>query len=244
MRLDFLVSAATLLLAVTGIEAAPMPSPVPVPSAVRARGAAAPAEATPAPRWLPQDSTPDQVQAFYAPMQQWARSKASRGDKSLQPDQRAWPRELREAKKLAGIVGRAGNVNRAERIALERLARSEVETEAGRKRLAELEERQAAREDKRAARTVTKRSDIPSVPLSEMPYPSFPAEYPSWCVLCPLSSFHSLTDAHFGTRRHSYNCEQKYSSISSCAAASSVFENATSIFNDPFAYISVIKCSW
>lgn len=184
MRLDFLVSAAALLLAVTGIEAAPMPSPMPVPSAVRARGAAAPAEATPAPRWLPQDSTPDEVQAFYAPMQQWARNKASRGDKSLQPDQRAWPRELREAKKLAGIVGRAGNVNRAERIALERLARSEAETEAGKKRLAELEERQAAREDKRAARTVTKRSDIPSVPLSEMPYPSFPAEYPSWCVQC------------------------------------------------------------
>lgn len=64
------------------------------------------------------------------------------------------------------------------------------------------------------------RSDVPSVPLSQLGPPSFPAQYPS----C-------------------YNCQQKYSSLSSCMEAASVFQNATSIFNSPLSYIAVIKCA-
>ncbi|PWN36006.1 uncharacterized protein FA14DRAFT_50814 [Meira miltonrushii] len=64
------------------------------------------------------------------------------------------------------------------------------------------------------------RSDTPSVPLSQLGPPSFPAQYPS----C-------------------YNCQQKYSSLSSCMEAASVFQNATSIFNSPLSYIAVIKCA-
>lgn len=68
--------------------------------------------------------------------------------------------------------------------------------------------------------TPSKRSDVPSVPLSSLGPPTFPAQYPS-CV----------------------KCQEKYSSISSCMQASSVFQNATSIFNDPINYIAVIKCA-
>lgn len=64
------------------------------------------------------------------------------------------------------------------------------------------------------------RSDVPSVPLSQLGPPSFPAQYPS----C-------------------YNCQQKYSSLSSCMEAASVFQNATNIFNSPWSYIAVIKCA-
>jgi hypothetical protein len=77
----------------------------------------------------------------------------------------------------------------------------------------------AARRDVNAP-TPTKRSDSPSVPLSQLGPPTFPAQYPS----C-------------------YNCQQKYSSLSSCMEASSVFENATSIFNSPLRYIAAIKCA-
>jgi hypothetical protein len=55
-------------------------------------------------------------------------------------------------------------------------------------------------------------------PLSSYPPPSFPADIAS----CP-------------------KCEAGYPGLSSCMAASSVFQNATSIFNSPLAYISVIK---
>lgn len=194
MRRFIVLTLATVLalMLMKGIEAAPMPSPVPLPGAIgnfrrvggggggggAVTGNAVPrAEATPAPRWLPPNSTPNEVQAFFAPMQQWARNKGERGDRSLQPDPRAWPREVREAKKLAAIVGRAGSVNRAERIALERSVEGRSFDQS---RLAQLEERQLAREEKRAMKEATKRSDIPSVPLSEMPYPTFPAQYPSW----------------------------------------------------------------
>lgn len=68
--------------------------------------------------------------------------------------------------------------------------------------------------------TPVKRQDSPSVPLSSLGPPNFPSDIPS----CP-------------------KCEERYSSLSSCMGASSVFENATSIFNDPIAYISAIKCA-
>ncbi|KAI3483036.1 hypothetical protein L1887_54156 [Cichorium endivia] len=68
--------------------------------------------------------------------------------------------------------------------------------------------------------TPTKRQDQPSVPLSSLGPPTFPANIPS----CP-------------------KCEERYSSLSSCMGASSVFANATSIFSDPVAYINVIKCA-
>ncbi|PWN45369.1 hypothetical protein IE81DRAFT_320111 [Ceraceosorus guamensis] len=62
--------------------------------------------------------------------------------------------------------------------------------------------------------------DQPTVPLSTLPSPTFPANIPS----CP-------------------KCQEKYSSLSSCMQASSVFENSTNIFNSPWDYISVIKCA-
>ncbi|PWN48000.1 hypothetical protein IE53DRAFT_320199 [Violaceomyces palustris] len=68
--------------------------------------------------------------------------------------------------------------------------------------------------------TRTKRSDVPTVPLSELGPPTFPAQYAS-CV----------------------KCEEKYYTISSCMEASSVFANSTSIFNNPIAYFNVIKCA-
>lgn len=40
--------------------------------------------------------------------------------------------------------------------------------------------RKEARDLAAAATRVNRRSDVPSVPLSQMPYPSFPAQYPSW----------------------------------------------------------------
>ncbi len=67
---------------------------------------------------------------------------------------------------------------------------------------------------------LVRRGDVPDRPLSELGPPNFPPEYPS-CV----------------------KCEERYSSISSCMRASSVFANATSIFNDPISYIAVIKCA-
>lgn len=65
-----------------------------------------------------------------------------------------------------------------------------------------------------------KRDDIAPVPTSWLAEPTFPADIPS----CP-------------------KCQENYDSISSCAKASAVFANATSIFNDPLSYIAVIKCS-
>ncbi|KDN39844.1 hypothetical protein K437DRAFT_270171 [Tilletiaria anomala UBC 951] len=64
------------------------------------------------------------------------------------------------------------------------------------------------------------RDDQPSVPLSQLGSPTFPPQYPS----CR-------------------KCQKSYSSISSCMEASSVFANATSIFNNPLNYIAVIKCA-
>lgn len=75
-------------------------------------------------------------------------------------------------------------------------------------------------EDAELIPSPVERSDVPSVPLSQLGPPSFPAQYPS----C-------------------YNCQQKYSSLSSCMEATSVFQNATSIFNSPWSYIAVIKCA-
>lgn len=68
--------------------------------------------------------------------------------------------------------------------------------------------------------TPVKRQDQPSVPLSSLGPPSFPSSIPS----CP-------------------KCESQYSSLSSCMGASSAFANATSIFNNPIAYINAIKCA-
>ncbi|EST07892.2 hypothetical protein PSEUBRA_003017 [Kalmanozyma brasiliensis GHG001] len=68
--------------------------------------------------------------------------------------------------------------------------------------------------------TPIRRQDQPSVPLSSLGPPRFPSDIPS----CP-------------------KCEAQYSSLSSCMGASSVFANATSIFNDPIAYINVIRCA-
>ncbi|KAL9932392.1 hypothetical protein V8E36_008871 [Tilletia maclaganii] len=70
------------------------------------------------------------------------------------------------------------------------------------------------------APTPIERDEPPSVPLSQLGPPSFPAQFAS----CP-------------------KCEDKYSSLSSCMEASSVFRNATSIFNSPLSYIAVIKCA-
>lgn len=68
--------------------------------------------------------------------------------------------------------------------------------------------------------TPVKRQDNPSVPLASLGPPTFPASIPS----CP-------------------KCEERYSSLSSCMGASSVFANASSIFNNPIAYVNVIKCA-
>lgn len=68
--------------------------------------------------------------------------------------------------------------------------------------------------------TPSKRQDQPSVPLSSLGPPTFPANIPS----CP-------------------KCEEHYSSLSSCMGASAVFANASSIFNNPIGYINVIKCA-
>lgn len=68
--------------------------------------------------------------------------------------------------------------------------------------------------------TPSKRQDSPPVPLSSLGPPSFPSSIPS----CP-------------------KCESQYSSLSSCMGASAVFANATSLFNNPIAYINVIKCA-
>ena len=68
--------------------------------------------------------------------------------------------------------------------------------------------------------TLASRDDVPTVPLSSLPYPTFPPQYPS-CV----------------------KCQKEYPSISSCMKASSVFANASSIFNDPISYVAVIQCA-
>ncbi|CAD6926322.1 unnamed protein product [Tilletia controversa] len=68
--------------------------------------------------------------------------------------------------------------------------------------------------------TRVERDETPNVPLSQLGPPSFPAEFPS----CG-------------------KCEEKYSSLSSCMEASSVFQNATNIFNSPLSYFAVIKCA-
>lgn len=74
--------------------------------------------------------------------------------------------------------------------------------------------------DRWEASPVERRGDVPTVPLADMPYPTFPSQY----ISCD-------------------KCSANYSSLSSCMEASSVFENATSIFNNPWSYISVIKCA-
>ncbi|KIS70798.1 uncharacterized protein UMAG_01949 [Mycosarcoma maydis] len=68
--------------------------------------------------------------------------------------------------------------------------------------------------------TPVERQDKPSVPLSSLGPPTFPADIPS----CP-------------------KCQERYSSLSSCMGASAVFANASSIFNNPIGYINVIKCA-
>lgn len=73
----------------------------------------------------------------------------------------------------------------------------------------------------RRAPTPSENIDQAPVPLSQLPAPTFPASIPS----CE-------------------KCEANYGSLSSCMQASSVFENFTSIFNSPLAYISVIKVSY
>ncbi|PWY98553.1 hypothetical protein BCV70DRAFT_201868 [Testicularia cyperi] len=78
-----------------------------------------------------------------------------------------------------------------------------------------LERRQA-----RQATPVSKRQDTPALPLASYGPPKFPADIPS----CP-------------------KCEADYGSLSNCMGAASVFANATSIFNNPMAYINVIRCA-
>lgn len=65
-----------------------------------------------------------------------------------------------------------------------------------------------------------KRQESLSVQVSALPPPKFPAEVPS----CP-------------------KCEAQYPSLSSCMSAASVFANSTSIFNNPIAYVDVIRCA-
>ncbi|KAK0556032.1 hypothetical protein OC846_001468 [Tilletia horrida] len=82
------------------------------------------------------------------------------------------------------------------------------------------EEQKQAKRREDAPTRIQKRDETPPVPLSQLGPPSFPAQYPS-CV----------------------KCEAKYSSLSSCMQASAVFQNATSIFNNPLSYFAVIKCA-
>lgn len=70
------------------------------------------------------------------------------------------------------------------------------------------------------ATPIVERDDNPPVPTSQLPYPTFPAQYAS----CP-------------------KCEANYSKISSCAQASSAFQNGTTVFSDPTKYYSIIKCA-
>lgn len=67
---------------------------------------------------------------------------------------------------------------------------------------------------------IAKRQESLSVQVSALAPPKFPAEIPS----CP-------------------KCEAQYPSLSSCMSAASVFANSTSIFNNPVAYIDVIRCA-
>lgn len=68
--------------------------------------------------------------------------------------------------------------------------------------------------------TLVARQDNPPVPTSQLPYPTFPSQYTS----CQ-------------------KCEPEYPKISSCAMASSAFQNGTTIFSDPTKYYSIIKCA-
>ncbi|CAO1620753.1 unnamed protein product [Parajaminaea phylloscopi] len=68
--------------------------------------------------------------------------------------------------------------------------------------------------------SVLQRDEQPPVPTSQLPYPTFPAQYAS----CP-------------------KCQADYWKISSCAQASSAFQNDTTIFSDPTKYYSIIKCA-
>lgn len=59
-----------------------------------------------------------------------------------------------------------------------------------------LEEEQQKKNKRTGAPTPIKRSDVPSVPLSQLGPPSFPAQYPSWSVMtCACISYrcHLLT---------------------------------------------------
>lgn len=67
---------------------------------------------------------------------------------------------------------------------------------------------------------ISRRDDEPPVPTSQLPYPTFPASIAS----CQ-------------------KCEPNYPKISSCAMASSAFQNGTTIFSDPTKYYSIIKCA-
>lgn len=71
-----------------------------------------------------------------------------------------------------------------------------------------------------AASNVAKRQESLSVPVSQLGPPKFPSDIPS----CP-------------------KCEAQYPSLSSCMGAASVFANTTSTFNNPIAYIDVIRCA-
>lgn len=75
-------------------------------------------------------------------------------------------------------------------------------------------------EDSTPSKVVEARDDNPPVPTSQLPYPTFPADIAS----CQ-------------------KCEPEYPKISSCAMASSAFQNGTTIFSDPTKYYSIIKCA-
>ncbi|PWN29852.1 hypothetical protein BDZ90DRAFT_216463 [Jaminaea rosea] len=75
-------------------------------------------------------------------------------------------------------------------------------------------------EPEKAVASPVRRDETPPVPLSQLPYPTFPAEYAS----CR-------------------KCEKRYPQISSCAQASSAFQNGTTIVSDPTKYYSIIKCA-
>ncbi|CAO1626401.1 unnamed protein product [Sympodiomycopsis kandeliae] len=70
------------------------------------------------------------------------------------------------------------------------------------------------------SKIVQARDDIPPVPTAQLGYPTFPANIAS----CQ-------------------KCEPNYPKISSCALASSAFQNGTTIFSDPTKYYSIIKCA-
>lgn len=124
----------------TYVAAAPFPSPIQRRTPVSEKTPRS--EPTPVPRASPRiDSVADDVLAFYRPLEDWARSHASRGD---------WDgfRDEESGARLKNAMNEAYG-------AADALARN-------------------------LPSPTRKRSDVPSVPLSQMGPPSFPPDIPSW----------------------------------------------------------------